>query len=272
MLPVRRTTEDLQVPSTGITLLEGPGSFGKDVRSIVQHWTAMVLSQGDCVHWIDGGHRFDPSQFFPPIQSLNCNPEEVLRRLYIGRGFTLHQLHQLILRVRHEVSLTKAPLIVIDGLLAMFLDQQIKQFEARSILRHCLAALQKLSKHCSVVLLDGKTISPLHQQLKCTMRPYLNKHFRAFWDDRKHALLRLAGENEHYLLDFNPHHTENQQRKLDAFTTIDPNVSRSSEEDLPPTIRRVQAQPILPESQDGDSDRCQSSELDAVHVRIPVQE
>ena len=111
MHPAKPTNRNLQIPSSGITLLEGPGSFGKEVRAVVQSWSVLLLSQGHAVHWIDGGHRFDPSKFFPAMRSLNCSIEESLRRLYIGRGFTLHQLHALIVRVRHELALTKGPLI-----------------------------------------------------------------------------------------------------------------------------------------------------------------
>ena len=97
---------------------------------------------------------------FPSMRSLDCPIEDGLRRLYIGRGFTLHQLHALIQRVRHEVALTQASMIVVDGMLAMFLDEQIKRFEARSILRHCMASLEEVGRNCPIVLLDGKTMSP----------------------------------------------------------------------------------------------------------------
>ena len=219
MHPVRQTNRELQIPSTGITLLEGPGYFGKDVRIVVQQWTALLLSQGHAVHWIDGGHRFDPSSFFPLMRSLNCHIEEGLRRLYIGRGFTLHQLHALIARVRHEVTLTKASIIVIDGMLAMFLDEQIKRFESRSILRHCLASLQDLSQSCPVVVLDGKTTSPLHQQLKHTMRPYLSQRLKGQWENQKRRGLRFWNKDEQYVIDTKPMMNQHQQR-LNELTSI----------------------------------------------------
>ena len=90
------------------------------------------------------------------------------------------------MRVRHEVVLTKASMVVIDGIMAMFLDEQIKRFEARSILRHCLALLQDVATQCPVVVLDGQATSNIHQQLKHTMRPYLNHQLRATWENKKH--------------------------------------------------------------------------------------
>ena len=106
-----------------------------------------------------------------------------LRRLYIGRGFTLHQLHALIMRVRHEVVLTNASMIVINGIMAMFLDEQIKRFEARSILRHCLALLQDVATSAQLLCSMAST-SNIHHQLKQTMRPYLNHQVRATWEDK----------------------------------------------------------------------------------------
>lgn len=215
MFPVSQTSEELQIPSSGITLFEGPGFFGKEVRTVVQDWTALLLSQGHAVHWIDGSHRFDPCGFFPAMRALNCSIEESLRRLYIGRGFTLHQLHALIERIEHEVALTRASIIVIDGMMAMFLDEQIKRFESRSILRHCLACLANVSKHCSVVILDGRTTSPLHNQLKHTMRPYLSQKLQGKWADRNRKRLHISNSQERYLIDLQPidHQTIGQSLK-----------------------------------------------------------
>ena len=224
MLPARKTNTALNIPSTGITLLEGPGFYGKEIRFVVQHWTAVLLSQDHAVHWIDGGHRFDPSDFFPVMRSLNCNLEEGLRRLYIGRGFTLHQLHALIRRERHEVTLTKASMVVIDGMLAMFLDDQIKRFEARSILRHCMDALEELSHICPVVVLDGETASPLHQQLKHTMKPYIAQRLRGVWVDRKRRQLRFLDEKNRLFIELHTSVARDQQQRSLEFTSIDPNV------------------------------------------------
>ena len=89
-------------------MLEGPGILARMFGAVAQHWTTAFLAKGHAIHWLDGSNRFDPTRFFSSLQSRNCNIEDGLRRLYIGRGFTLHQLHALIMRVRHEVVLTKA--------------------------------------------------------------------------------------------------------------------------------------------------------------------
>ena len=222
MLPLRQNIRKLQPPSKGITLLEGPGYFGKDVRAVAQHWTTAFLSEGHVIHWLDGSNRFDPTRFFSSLQSRNCNIEDGLRRLYIGRGFTLHQLHALIMRVRHEVVLTKASMLVIDGIMTMFLDEQIKRFEARSILRHCLAMLQDVATQCPVIVLDGQATSNIHRQLKQTMRPYLNHQLRATWEDKKRRKLRFSSSDGHVILDMKSKQTDEGIQRFQAFTSTDP--------------------------------------------------
>lgn len=268
MLPAERRRDELQIPTTGITLLEGPGYFGKNVRHVVQNWTAILLSQGHSVHWIDGGHRFDPSRFFPAMRSLNCHIEDGLRRLYIGRGFTLHQLHALILRVRNEVALTHASMVVIDGMLAMFLDEQIKRFESRSILRHCMNSLEELGKRCPIVLLDGKTASPLHQQLKHTMRPYLNQRLKGVWEDRRRTALRFTNNTDEYRMRIElPKHTGSQQ-SFEEFTSIDPIEQSTVGEVHLPTNQKVLKSTILHvrPTDDNGQHRC-AEEVDSfVHI------
>ena len=170
------SSDKLLILKRGITWIEGPGYFGKEIRYIAQEVTAVLLSENKAVHWIDGAHRFNPSTFFEPLRTRDCGLEECLRRLYIGRGFTLHQLHALILRVHQETMLTGASLVVVDGLLAMFLDEQIRRYEGRAILRNCLQTLQKLSKHCAVIVVDGHATSILHQRFKSVLKVNADKH------------------------------------------------------------------------------------------------
>lgn len=237
---------------------------------MVQHWTAVLLSQGHAVHWIDGGHRFDPSGFFPAMRSLNCHIEDGLRRLYIGRGFTLHQLHALISRVQHEAALTHASMIVIDGMLTMFLDEQIKRFESRSILRHCMDSLQKLGHRCPIVLLDGKTKSSLHQQLKHTMRPYLNQRLKGQWDGQRRTVLRFTNAENQILIERPKITTE--QHQLTDFTSTDSSEQTTVGGVHLQTSRTEPKSTILHVQPGADNDQHRCVELDVPFVHIPEQE
>lgn len=206
----------------GITWLEGPGYFGKEIGFLAQEATTILLSERKIVHWIDGAHRFNPSTFFEPLRNRNSGLEEGLRRLYIGRGFTLHQLHALILRAHQETMITKASLVVVDGLLAMFLDEQIHRYEGRAILRHCLHSLQKLSKHCAVIILDGHARSRLHQQLKHTVKIHADRHLHASWQSkRKKILILRSATGSMTSLRLHPKTKDESQSRLEAFTSTD---------------------------------------------------
>ena len=273
MLPAERQRSELLIPSTGITLLEGSGYFGKDMRLLAQHWTAILLSKGHTVHWIDGGHRFDPSRFFPTMRSLDCPVEDGLRRLYIGRGFTLHQLHALIRRVRHEVALTQASMIVVDGMLAMFLDEQIKRFEARSILRHCMASLEEVGRRCPVLLLDGKTMSRLHQQLKHTMRPHLDQRIKGTWENREKTTLRITSSTgTHRVAMKQPGHAMDQQQ-LNTFTSSDPTGQLVAQAVALPT-NQTEREPTISHAQRDDDNtrhRCGGEEVPCAHIPVLEQ-
>ena len=52
--------------------------------------------------------------------------------------------------------------------------------------------LEEVGRNCPIVLLDGKTMSPLHQQLKHTMRPYVRHRLQGTWGDREKTTLRLT--------------------------------------------------------------------------------
>ena len=215
-------TPEHLIMKKGITWLEGPGYFGKEIGFLAQETAAMLLSESQTVHWIDGAHRFNPSTFFEPLRNRNSGLEEGLRRLYIGRGFTLHQLHALILRAHQETVITKASLVVVDGLLAMFLDEQIRRYEGRAILRHCLHSLQKLSKHCAVIILDGHARSRLHQQLKHTVKIHADQYLQASWQSaRKKILILRSATDSKTLLRLLPDTKDESQLRLEAFTSTD---------------------------------------------------
>jgi hypothetical protein len=189
----------------GITWLEGPGYFGKEIGFLAQEAATILLSESKIVHWIDGAHRFNPSTFFEPLRNRNSGLEEGLRRLYIGRGFTLHQLHALILRAHQETMITKASLVVVDG-----------------ILRHCLHSLQKLSKHCAVIILDGHARSRLHQQLKHTVKIHADRHLHASWQSkRKKILILRSATGSMTSLRLHPKTKDESQSRLEAFTSTD---------------------------------------------------
>ena len=142
--------------------LAGPGREGKSMRCVAEHWVTHALAQGEVVHWVDGACRIDPARFIPGLEALGADVEACLKRLYLSRGFTLHQLDRQIERLPHELAITRAPLVVIDGLLAMHGDDAVSRLESRTLLRRHVRMLRNLAEqqHAAVVAITGTVHSP----------------------------------------------------------------------------------------------------------------
>ena len=151
--------------------LQGSGRVGSSMRKYAEIWAASALLRGECVHWVDGASRIDPARIlaaFPPTESA---PQEHLRRLFIGRGFTVHQLTTLVERLAREVSITASPLVIIDGPIGMHLDRQVGDHEARCLMRRMVVNLQHLAKthHVAVIIITSNQPKSKRHQLLLSM-------------------------------------------------------------------------------------------------------
>ena len=165
----RTIDERLIVPRKGgVYRLCGSGFAGKTMRQYAEAWTAMALMNGQYVHWIDGACRFNPARI------LRCFPETLpeanylLHNLFVGRGFTVHQFASLIQRITSELSITAAKLIVVDGPIVMHLDTQVKEREARTLLKRCMAKLTAVAEQNNIaviVITAAKAYSKRHKAL-----------------------------------------------------------------------------------------------------------
>lgn len=155
--------------------LSGPGRAGKSMRCVAEHWAVHALAQGEVVHWVDGACRIDPSRFIPGLERLGADVEACLARLYLSRGFTLHQLDRQIERLPNELAITRAPVIVIDGLLAMHSDDAISRLESRTLFRRHVGLLRQLAEHqhAAVVVITG---SPRSQHTDARLLQHLHRH------------------------------------------------------------------------------------------------
>jgi hypothetical protein len=138
------------------------------MRKYAESWVVAALQAGQSVHWIDGASRINPARFlnrFPPDES---DVQEHLHRLFIGRGFTVHQLATLVERLAREVSITGSPLVIIDAPISMHLDGQIGDHEARCLMRRLMEEVQSIAtkQQTAIILItDKEPKSKRHQQL-----------------------------------------------------------------------------------------------------------
>ena len=152
----------------GIYRLCGSGFAGKTMRVYAEAWTAMALMNGQYVHWIDGACRFNPARVLACFPDSYPNANDLLHNLFIGRGFTVHQFTSLIDRVANELAITMAKLIIVDGPIVMHLDAQVKDREARTLLKRSIDKLNEIAvkKDVAVIVITAaKAHSKRHKML-----------------------------------------------------------------------------------------------------------
>ena len=152
----------------GIYRLCGSGFAGKTMRVYAEAWTAMALMKGQYVHWIDGACRFNPARVLACFPETYPNANDLLHNLFIGRGFTVHQFASLIDRIVNELAITMARLIIVDGPVVMHLDSQVKDREARTLLKRSMTKLNQIAVNNNVaviVITAARSHSKRHKML-----------------------------------------------------------------------------------------------------------
>lgn len=143
-------TDSFASPSGKLWLLYGEDAVFRLAHRVAGH----MLKAGAVVALVDGANRFDIQTIVRYAQEHHLDPDEVLRRIYISRGFTCYQIEAAVTeRLPAFLDRTGAHSVLIFGLLDTLYDQQAPMRDARAILERTVAALQKLSaKGISVLL------------------------------------------------------------------------------------------------------------------------
>ncbi len=145
-----------KLPSPGVggmLLIEGSK---RSTRYLTRRMICEELAKGRPVHWIDGGMGLDPSKLIRPL-ARKKRGIEVLDNLHACRGFTAHQMAEIIKRLASESpndeNLVKGRLIVISDLASMFADTQVKRAEGSAMLKESLSNIQYIAKKWNSLVL-----------------------------------------------------------------------------------------------------------------------
>jgi hypothetical protein len=130
----------------GMLLIEGSK---KSTRYLTRYMICEELVKGRPVHWIDGGMGLDPSTLIRPL-ARKKRGIELLDNLHVCRGFTAHQMAEIVKRLASESpnneNLVKGRLIIISDLASMFADTQVKRAEGHAMLKESLSNIQVIAK------------------------------------------------------------------------------------------------------------------------------
>ena len=150
---VRSLKSSLPSPEVGgMLLIEG---LKRSTRYLTRHMICEELVKGRPVHWIDGGMGLDPSTLIRPLAHKKKGIE-LLDNLYACRGFTAHQMAEIIKRLASKNSddnLRKGRLIVVSDLASMFADSQVKRAEGSAMLKDSLSDIQYIAKKWNSLVL-----------------------------------------------------------------------------------------------------------------------
>jgi hypothetical protein len=109
---------------------------------------------GTDVIFVDGGNTFRLYQVSRIAQLHQLDPKQVLKRIYIPRAFTAHQMTSIIFeRLKETIDKFNAKLIVISDIAGLYLDKDIPTEEAKRVFSHFTAYLSRFAEENQLIIL-----------------------------------------------------------------------------------------------------------------------
>jgi hypothetical protein len=109
---------------------------------------------GTNVIFVDGGNTFRLYQVSRIAQLHQLDPRQVLKRVYISRAFTAHQMTSIILkRLKETVSRFDAKLVVISDIAGLYLDKDVTAEEAKRVYSQLTVYLSTFAEENQLVLI-----------------------------------------------------------------------------------------------------------------------
>jgi len=129
--------------------------YGDDTVFRLSHRVgAQVLGQGGSVALVDGANRFDVHAIVRFAREQRLDPDALLRRLFISRGFTCYQMEAAVTeRLPSFLERTGSRTALIFGLLDTFYDEQAPLRDVESILLRVQRALLDMKERGVSILL-----------------------------------------------------------------------------------------------------------------------
>jgi hypothetical protein len=134
------------------------------VRELAAQAAAWGVARGGRVVVVDGVQAFDPYGLVQEAAVRGVAAGEVLRRVWVARAFTCHQLVRLA-RERLPAVVGPGTLVVILGPVSLFYDDQVPLPERRRLFGELVAALRRAKAIAPLLLLQPprpRGAAPLH--------------------------------------------------------------------------------------------------------------
>ncbi len=109
---------------------------------------------GSNVVFIDGGNTFKPNHVDRLARLHQLDPKQTLESIYLSRAFTAYQMTKLILeKLKETVKRYDAKLVIISDIAGLFLEDDVKEDEAREVYNQLMAYLSNFAKENQIVLI-----------------------------------------------------------------------------------------------------------------------
>jgi len=141
-----------------------------------------ILKTGAPLALVDGANRFDIQAVVRYAQEHRLDPDEVLQRLYISRGFTCYQIEAAVTeRLPAFLRRTGARAALVFGLLDTLYDEQAPMRDVRTILGRTIDALRAMEGEGISVLLtstDWRVLPEERNRLLSDLKRQMDRVYR----------------------------------------------------------------------------------------------
>ena len=109
---------------------------------------------GTDVVFVDGGNSFMLYQVSRIAQIHQLDPRQVLKRVYISRAFTAHQLTSIVFeRLKDTIDRFNAKLVVISDIAGLYLDKDVPAEEAKRVFSQLVAYLSAFVEENQLIII-----------------------------------------------------------------------------------------------------------------------
>lgn len=114
------------------------------------------------VTFVDGGNTFRLYKVSRLARLHHLRPGDILRRIFISRAFTMHQMTSIILDELQKVTeKNDARLVIISDLESLYLDKDVRPEESKDIFNQLTVHVSEFAKESDVIVIA--TCLPHHR-------------------------------------------------------------------------------------------------------------
>lgn len=178
VVPAGTLTQSFAGPPGKVYLLYGDDRIFPISLTMAAH----AMAAGSSVAVVDGCNQFNVHLISRFARERKINPDELLRQIFISRGFTCYQMEQAVTnRLPAFLKTMNSSTAMIFGLLDTFFDEQASLREVRQILQRVLVALQEMKTNGVSVLVVCHPYNVLPEernQLFATLKTAMDRVYR----------------------------------------------------------------------------------------------